>query len=159
MDQWLSVPGRPIPYGPPLSRSNSTRLVRRSSIIPNIGSLAAGLDGLQLPPITSGQVAQFDAAGLEIPDTARDGDDSGNNGITGQDGTDKSCSNGAPTFHLVAFPAKDNYEGQLYPLNWIEQVIDLQGYEQLMLGIVVKGTAMAGATVSLVGMECQSAAS
>jgi hypothetical protein len=24
--------------------------------------------------------------------------------------------------HLVAYPAKDNYEGQLYPLEWIEQV-------------------------------------
>ena len=25
-------------------------------------------------------------------------------------------------YHLVAYPAKDNYEGQLYPMKWIEQV-------------------------------------
>jgi hypothetical protein len=26
------------------------------------------------------------------------------------------------TFSLVAYPSKDNYEGRLYPLDWITQV-------------------------------------
>jgi hypothetical protein len=26
------------------------------------------------------------------------------------------------THHLVAYPAKDNYEGRMYPLDWIQQV-------------------------------------
>lgn len=29
----------------------------------------------------------------------------------------------ATTFSLVAYPSKDNYEGRLYPLDWVEQVI------------------------------------
>lgn len=129
MDQWLSAPGKPIPSGPPMSRSNSTRLVRRSSIIANTGSLAAGLDSLQLPPITAGQVAQFDAAGFEVSAASAAAEtgnitngSTGSSGATGQDGGNTSSSSEAPTFHLVAYPAKDNYEGQLYPLSWIDQV-------------------------------------
>lgn len=33
-----------------------------------------------------------------------------------------SCCGAGVTHHLVAYPAKDNYEGRIYPLEWIEQV-------------------------------------
>jgi hypothetical protein len=33
-----------------------------------------------------------------------------------------SKDNGDVTYSLVAFPAKDNYEGRLYPLEWIQKV-------------------------------------
>lgn len=33
-----------------------------------------------------------------------------------------SCCGSGVTHHLVAYPAKDNYEGRIYPLQWIEQV-------------------------------------
>jgi hypothetical protein len=33
-----------------------------------------------------------------------------------------SCCGAGVTHHLVAYPAKDNYEGRIYPLDWIEQV-------------------------------------
>lgn len=32
------------------------------------------------------------------------------------------CCGAGVTHHLVAYPAKDNYEGRIYPLDWIEQV-------------------------------------
>lgn len=132
MDQWLSSSGGPMPSEPPISRSNSSRLVRRASIIANNGNLAIGLpDAIQLPPITAGQVSQFDAAGNEIPlvpaakvDSSSTEGDSSSNRRRQSDLPlgGGNCTSQAPTFHLVAFPAKDNYEGQLYPLQWIEQV-------------------------------------
>lgn len=34
----------------------------------------------------------------------------------------KDAADGDVTYSLVAFPAKDNYEGRLYPLEWIKKV-------------------------------------
>lgn len=33
-----------------------------------------------------------------------------------------ACCGACVTHHLVAYPAKDNYEGRVYPLDWIQQV-------------------------------------
>jgi hypothetical protein len=37
-------------------------------------------------------------------------------------GGGSSCCGVGVTHHLVAYPAKDNYEGRMYPLDWIQRV-------------------------------------
>jgi molybdenum cofactor sulfurtransferase len=44
---------------------------------------------------------------------------------TGDSNANSNSSNAdSVTLHLVAYPVKDNYEGQLYPTNWVQQVHD-----------------------------------
>jgi molybdenum cofactor sulfurtransferase len=42
----------------------------------------------------------------------------------GASNANSSSSGDGVTLHLVAYPVKDNYEGQLYPTDWVQQVHD-----------------------------------
>lgn len=44
------------------------------------------------------------------------------NGKKGKGGKGKGEDGGELTYSLAAFPAKDNYEGRLYPLEWISKI-------------------------------------
>jgi len=46
---------------------------------------------------------------------------------------------GEVTYSLVAFPAKDNYEGRLYPLDWINKVrlMNAAGAVRLLLSFLL----------------------
>uniref|UniRef100_A0A383VH74 Aminotransferase class V domain-containing protein n=1 Tax=Tetradesmus obliquus TaxID=3088 RepID=A0A383VH74_TETOB len=123
MDQWLASPGKSAAALPPMSRSSSSSRrslsfsssSRRPSIISaNSGTFAgaaadaaAAADVVASVPVSIGAGAGVAAGGMSSSNSSS---------------SNLNSSSGAPTFHLVAFPAKDNYEGQLYPLSWIEQV-------------------------------------
>lgn len=69
----------------------------------------AGLDRwLATPPPPSESEA-------ELADGAADGKDGGV-------GKGAGAAAAATTFSLAAFPAKDNYEGRLYPLSWVNRI-------------------------------------
>ncbi|WIA41880.1 hypothetical protein OEZ86_009204 [Tetradesmus obliquus] len=119
MEQWLASPSKSAAALPPISRTSSSRRSlsfssssRRPSIISANSGTFAG--------------AAADAAAAADVATSVSGGIGAGAGAGGMSSSNSSSSNlnssKAPTFHLVAFPAKDNYEGQLYPLSWIEQV-------------------------------------
>jgi len=79
----------------------------------NVGS-DGGVCGAQaggccpVPPAA----AEAAAACAPVPVTA----------VGGPGAAGSSCCGAGVTHHLVAYPAKDNYEGRMYPLQWIQQV-------------------------------------
>jgi selenocysteine lyase/cysteine desulfurase len=55
--------------------------------------------------------------------TASCNDDRANSNGNSNANSNSSSADGV-TLHLVAYPVKDNYEGQLYPTDWVQQVHD-----------------------------------
>jgi hypothetical protein len=119
MQQWLQTPSSAVPKsnlktvntctnglccGPSGPRSNPASSTTK-------GTAAASGTGGGCCPVPR-RAAGAAAACAPVPVTA----------AGGAAAVGSSCCGVGVTHHLVAYPAKDNYEGRIYPLEWIEQV-------------------------------------
>jgi hypothetical protein len=122
MQQWLQTPSSAVPEST-LKTANTSACnnglccgpsrVPQSSPANNTtkgAAAAAGTGGGCCP--TPCAVAGAPAACAPAPTSAAGG--------AAKAGS--SCCRAGMTHHLVAYPAKDNYEGRIYPLEWVEQV-------------------------------------
>jgi hypothetical protein len=119
MDQWLAAPNKSAAALPPMSRTSSSRngsfslssSSRRPSIIAaNSGSYAgtaATMDGADgMAALSASSAGSNSNLGAGIGGGFNTGVEEGMSSSNSSSSSSNLNGNGAPTFHLVAFPAK-----------------------------------------------------